>query len=319
MMHLPAAYIALSGMSTYLHPKQINELYNFFFNHSHPYPALAFLKSPEKTALFQRVVGKLCQGNAEMRSLWSAVDNARKKGEQQEAIKAITKLWDAYGDTLHRKLVMSQDPEILFLAKTDPDCKAYVEHMGGFVHERDFNKDQITEDTYTYEHSAWTWNADQWLWNLKLKGHGEMNEKDKGTLLTWNAFKDALADVKKINIQQANEIENEAFRFERYQDYHQAFYKQIGSMGAHDFDQLAKQDYMIQLAKYGFSVPKGKGEDYLASVEYRQIVKEDYEKYKTGGHSTAGVSGVKGSVATNVADLFEGARKQAANDAAYRT
>lgn len=323
-MHLPAAYITLSGMAEYLHPEQIGELYNQFKSKAHPYPALAFLRTPETTALFQRVVGKLCKGNGEMESMYKAVESARKNGNRAKAIQAIADLWEKHGDTLHKKLVMSQDSEILFLAKTDPDCKAYVEHLGGFIHERDFNKEQIDEDVYTYEHSAWTWKADEWLWNLKFKGHGELHTDDKGTLATWQSFKDAIADVKKIDITHAggktvSDEANEAFRFERYQDYHRAFYKKVSNMGVQEFEHLGKQDYMNQLAKYGFSVPKGKGEDYLASEEYRQIVKEDYEKYKAGGRSTAGVTGVKGSVATNVAELFDGVKKQAANDTVYRT
>lgn len=76
-MHMPAIYIALSGIPKTLHTQQIGPLYNALMSSGHPYPALAFLRSEEHAELFQRIVKSLCEDNPEMKASYAAVEKAR--------------------------------------------------------------------------------------------------------------------------------------------------------------------------------------------------------------------------------------------------
>jgi len=95
-----------------------------------------------------------------MRDAYRAVESARKSKDHRGTMAAIKNLWGKYGEVLHKKLVMSQDPEILFRAQEegDEDCKKYVAHMEGFTYKRPFNAGEIEEYAYIYRHSGFTWN-----------------------------------------------------------------------------------------------------------------------------------------------------------------
>gem|GEM_PF-5111023 len=252
-MHLPAIYLILSGISNSLHTSQMDELYNDFKTHAHTFPALAFFHSPDKVKLFQRVVDKLCERDPGMKKDYAVVKGHQKTNSLDKNIDALEIFWNKHGSKLHKKLVMSQDPEILFLAKTDEDFAGYVSHMTDFTDEQmRFNDAETGEGAYKYNHSSYVWNTRNYLLNLKInESSGVMSDTDKGTKMAWETFKKAIEEVRVIHVSD-NEEENRAFQFEQYAKYHKAFNTIVNKFGQ---DKIEKQEYMKDLKKFKFSVP----------------------------------------------------------------
>ncbi len=171
----------LSGISNSLHTNQTGALYNDFKTRAHPYPALAFFQAPDKIRLFQRVVDKLCDLDPVMKKDYAVVKGYQKSNNLEKNIIAIEEFWGKHGGKLHKQLVMSEDPKILFLAKTDEDFAGYVEHMKGFTDEQmRFNDAETGEGAYKYTHSSYVWNAKNYLLNIKInESSGIMSDTDK--------------------------------------------------------------------------------------------------------------------------------------------
>lgn len=305
-MHLPAIYLILSGISNSLHTSQMDEFYNDFKTHAHTFPALAFFHSPDKVKLFQRVMDKLCERDPSMKKDYAVVKGYQKSNELDKNIDALETFWGKHGGKLHKKLVMSEDPEILFLAKTDEDFAGYVTHMTNFTDEQmRFNDAETGEGAYKYNHSSYVWHAKNYLLNLKInESSGVMSDTDKGTKMAWDTFKSAIGDVRNIHVSD-NEEKNRAFQFERYAEYHKAFNTIVNKFWK---DKVEKQEYMEDLKKFKFSVPLCKWVGSLDEEEYKNIVKADFANYI---HNTWWTTEqTKATTATNVVDLISTARAQ---------
>lgn len=318
-MHLPVMYLALSNIPKTLHTMQIGDLYNQFLTSGHPYPALAFLRSEKHVELFQRVVKKLCESSkdGDMKKAYGAIEIARESNNQADAIDAIESFWTTYGTTLHQKLVMSQDPEILYRAKTEPDFAAYAEHMGDFTHKLEFNKDEVTESAYTFSHSSHVWNATSFLQhNLKVnESSGVMNTSNEASKMAWDSFIEAIKAVKNINV--ADSEKNRAFQQERFGEYYKAFNSVLRDVPPEKFRTIGEQPYMKDLAKLGFSAPKTQQESDFDTPAYKAQIAEDFEAYMSGGRAMKQTD----KVATHASDIlkqtgYTGSR--AANDDSTR-
>lgn len=309
-MHLPAIYLMLSGISNSLHTNQTDALYNDFKSRGHTYPALAFFHAPDKIALFQKVFAKLCAKHPEIWEDYKEVQKYQKENNLEKNILAIETFWSKHGSILHKKLVMSEDPEILFLAKTDEDFAGYVKHMEWFTGDKTrFNPEETEEDAYSYNHSSYVWNAHNYLLNLKInESSGIMSDADKWTRMAWDAFKKAIGDVRKIHVSD-NEEENRTFQFERYAEYHKAFNMIVNKFGR---DKVEKQEYMEDLKKFKFSVPLCKWVGSLDEEEYKNIVKNDFANYINNTWWTT--EQTKTTTATSVVDLISTARASMGTD-----
>lgn len=173
-MHEPAIYLALSNITTRLHGSQLDALKNEFYGGGHPYPALTALATPEKLAIFQKTVKILCEGNPDMKKSYQAIEDARSKNVG-DSMGAIRKFWSIYGSELHKKLLISQDPEILYKAEFETNhetrdiLKTYVKNYKGDTGAMgEFNKDELEEGTYGYDHSGFSWSADAYLKRVKI-------------------------------------------------------------------------------------------------------------------------------------------------------
>lgn len=312
-MHLPAIYLILSGISNSLHTSQMDEFYNDFKTHAHTFPALAFFHNPDKIKLFQRVVDKLCEKDPSMKKDYAVVKGYQKSNELSKNIDALETFWNKHGSRLHKKLVMSQDPEILFLAKKDEDFAGYVEHMRSFTGDKTrFNPAETEEGTYDYNHSSYVWNAHNYLLNLKINGSsGVLDTDDKWTKMAWDTFKHVVKDIKNIHIEGASEEENRRFQEERYIEYHKAFNLIVNKFS---HDKIKDQAYIKDLEEYGFSVPLcGQQDSWFDNDDYKKIAKQDFENYM--GNRATTTAQEKNKVATNVVDLISTARASMENDA----
>lgn len=302
-MHLPAMYVTLSNIPKSLHTNQTNDLYNQFKSGGHPYPALAFLHRENKVELFQRVVEKLCEKDPGMRTAYAKVVKGRKDNNLKATINAIRDFWGTYGDVLHRKLVMSQDPEILFRAEEgDKDCQEYVEHMQGFTYKLPFNKDEVEEGVYSYNHSSFVWNATKYLqYNLKFnQSSGLLNVDDHASKMAWESFIAAIKDVRNINVDDDPE-KNRAFQQKRFAEYYKAFNNVLHSVPNEKFQKLENEWYMKDLAKLGFSKPVTQQEADFDTPAYKAQTEKDFNAYMNGGRT---VSDEKDKVATSISGLI---------------
>lgn len=302
-MHLPAMYITLSGIPQTLHTNQTNDLYNQFKSEGHPYPALAFLHRESKVELFQRVVGILCEKDTGMRASYAEVTKHRNANDLGKTIDAIRSFWSKYGDILHKKLVMSQDPEILFRAQEgDKDCQEYLEHMQGFTHKLHFNKAEVEEGTYEYNHSSFVWNAEKFLeHNVQInQSSGVLNTHDVPTKMAWDSFIAAVKDVRNIRVT-TDEEKNRAFQQKRFAEYYKAFNSILTNVPPDKFTNLQDQSYMKELVKLGFSVPTTQQEADFDTPAYKAQLEKDFNGYMNGGRT---VSGEKEKVATSISGLI---------------
>lgn len=302
-MHLPALYLTLSNIPKTLHTLQTNALYNDFKTDAHPYPALAFLRTEQHAELFQRIVRKLCENSKDpdMIASYAKVEKARNDNDLEKSFDTIEVFWNKYGTTLHEKLTMSQDPEILYRAKTDKDFEDYVNHMKGFTIDLKFNPKEIVENTYMFSHSSWVWNPYDWLLNAKFNHSTGMllsKSDDPGTEDAWNAYIHAIEGVRDIQVTE-NPEENKAFQFERYRVYHEAFYRRAPKLPQNE--KLAKQSFMHQLNKLQFTTPTSLDEGFTKTPEYEEIVKQDFQRYISGSRTTREV---QSSVVTDARTLL---------------
>lgn len=173
-MHEPAMYLALSNISTRLHGSQLDALKNEFYAGGHPYPALTALFTPEKLATFQKTVKILAEGNPAMKAAYESIEKVRNKDVGKTMV-AIRSFWNTYGSDLHKKLLISQDPEILYRAQhdTDPEIRetlgTYVQNYRGDTENMGkFNEDELGEGVYNYNHSGFTWAPDVYLKHTKI-------------------------------------------------------------------------------------------------------------------------------------------------------
>lgn len=232
-MHEPAIYLALSNISTRLHGSQLDALKNEFYGGGHPYPALTALFTPEKLATFQKTVKILCEGNGDMESAYAKIENARSRSVG-DSMKAIRSFWSTYGPELHKKLLISQDPEILYKAENDKNPKtreilgSYINNYRGDTESMGkFSEDELGEGVYSYNHSGYVWSADAYLRQIKInEGPGAFNSGDKGTKIAWDSYLESLKQIKHIHVTDDKE-KNEAFQFSRFKEQHKAFYKTI--------------------------------------------------------------------------------------------
>ena len=146
-MHLPAMYLALSNIPNRLHTSQLSAL-RHEFGGGNPYPALAFLGSPGKQEVFQETVKYLCKDNDGMKKAYAEVEKNRDK-DVGSSIASIRNFWNTYGPELHKKLIMSQDPKILYESQTNATLAEYIKGYKECLPELgELNKDQIGEGTY---------------------------------------------------------------------------------------------------------------------------------------------------------------------------
>lgn len=253
-MHEPAMYLALSNISTRLHGSQLDALKNEFYAGGHPYPALTALFTPEKLATFQKTVKILSEGNPDMKLAYEKIENERNK-DVGKAMEAIRSFWGTYGPDIHKKLLISQDPEILYRAQHDanPETRevlsSYVKNYKGDTENMgEFNKDELGEGVYGYHHSGYVWSTDMYLKNARVdRGPGTIGD-DKGTVTMWEGYLKALDDVKKIKVTD-DEKKNEIFQQERFKEYHKAFYKTILQKVGADWADIDKETGMKKIEK----------------------------------------------------------------------
>lgn len=182
-MHLPIMWMMLSDAPGSLHKSQLNSLAGLFVGENYPFPALLFFKPgvPDNVELFRSILGKLCD-TAEMKSAYKEIESARKrvteKDGRKDLITAITAFWDAHGEVLHKKLVMSEDSTILYNAEHDPEkkkdgeWKAYVKHMADHTEAKTFNQKTLADNFYSYDKgasSSWVWNTENFLNGRNVK------------------------------------------------------------------------------------------------------------------------------------------------------
>lgn len=209
---------------------------------------------------------------------------------------------------------MSQDPEILYRAKTDPDSQAYVERLRADTGNCAFNKDEVGEGSYQFSHSSTIWNAKACLHrNLKIHStSGVLNIEDEASKMAWESFIEAIKNVKKIHVTD-NPDKNRAFQLERYGEYYKAFNNMLQSISAKNLPDLKNEWYMKDLAKLGFSVPVTQQESDFNTPAYKAQIAEDFEAYMSGGRAL----GKKEKVATHASDILKQtgyANSRAAND-----
>ena len=90
-------------------------------------------------------------------------------------MKAIKAFWGKFGPEIHKKLIISQDPEILFRANNEPNkdkketLQSYVANYKGDTESMgEFNKDELAEGVYKYDHSGYVWSLDAYLKNARV-------------------------------------------------------------------------------------------------------------------------------------------------------
>lgn len=207
-----------------------------------------------------------------MKQAYNKIETARKnvteKDGRKTLINNITQFWEEYGDTLHKQLVMSEDPTILYKAKheNDVDYKTYVSTMEAFTDHQEFNPKTFSEGFYKYKGggaSSGVWNAQTFLTrgNAKIDNTtGDLRkEEDPGTKIAWEAFRDAVADVRNLPVPTDDPVKKKAFQFEIYQKYHKAYWKFLEDI---PLEKIKDKSYMKEISKAGrFSILPSTKED----------------------------------------------------------
>lgn len=109
-----------------------------------------------------------------MKKAYDAIEKARNV-DVGKTVTAIRDFWNTYGVELHKKLLISQDPEVLFRAQHDPDSEVretlatYVKNYKGDTENMGpLNNDELGEGVYGYDHSGFVWSTDAYLKKTKV-------------------------------------------------------------------------------------------------------------------------------------------------------
>ena len=227
-----------------------------------------------------------------MEAAYKKVESARSTNVG-DSMAAIRSFWSTYGPELHKKLIMSQDPDVLYKAEHDPDPKTR-EVLGSYINNytddtkaiEKFNQDELENGVYDYNQSGYAWNPEMYLKNARVdRGPGTIGD-DKGTVTMWEGYLKSLDNIKDIKVTEDPE-ENRVFQQKRYKEYHKAFYNTIlqrvgadwADKGNDGKTKIEKQTYMSDLQRRGFSIPTWRDVKKLEEPEYEQLVLNDFDVF----------------------------------------
>lgn len=134
---------ALSGATKIVHPNVANEFKNFTDAQGFTFHAISFCRSPEKSDIYKRVVGKII--HAKVPEAAAAYDKVQKQVANQfsghhhrsekeleeynkEIMNGLRGIWDKFGSKIHPILQGTSDSYI-FEHQDDPDFKAYTDYL----------------------------------------------------------------------------------------------------------------------------------------------------------------------------------------------
>ena len=124
-MHLPVILLALSNAPSSLHQDQLNNaLKNKFFD-GRMYTGLLFLGTPSDQEIFRSVIKEICISN-NIAGEYKKIEDLQKNGPRKELFESITAFWEKHGELINRKLNVTEDGELIHLAKKSKDCAAYL-------------------------------------------------------------------------------------------------------------------------------------------------------------------------------------------------
>lgn len=302
-MNEGAFMLAISDIPEHLAKEQLKGLRDKFLSW-HPYPGLLFLGSKADQDLFRTVVKKLCEANPEMEKAYTKIENLIRSDPDKKLVRTIREFWWEYGDTLSKKLLITQDPEILARKEEDADIKAYhntLSELTGWV--KTLDKEEVENDGYIYEKSSLIWANPNHLLSSFLKinpAQALIETNDPATKQVWESVISAMAAVK--NITWKTEEEKRHLQFATYMFYHKAITKLFNDRfrdAVYEND-LPKQAYIKDLeAKSGFTIPRYNIK--YESSEYKEHVKKDFDNYMSD-RITARVETEK--VPLSVADII---------------
>ncbi len=279
---MPAIVMALSNTPGTLHQDQLVGLKNKF-SAGHPYTALLFLGTPGKQNVFRAVIKKLCSNNKTMSEDYAAIEKLQEKDKKNELMAETMKFWKKHGKILNKKLNVTQDAELLHLAKTDTNCATYLEICKAGVTELGIDdKDELGNGAYEGEGSFLGLNPEHYLHFLEMNtNHATLEMNKERTKRLWPNFEQGIAAIKNMS-SGGTEEETRTMQKELYTRYHKALMTHLNgiiSKKVYD-DELKDQDYMRELnTKYGIRLPKTNGKAHLESLEYAQEVEEDFDKF----------------------------------------
>lgn len=198
-MHLPAIILALSNVPRTLHQDQLKRLKGHFFG-GHPYTSLLFLSTKGSQNIFRSVMKKLAESNG-LATEYAKIENLQKDGSNKALIEAIVTFWKKHGETLNKKLNVTEDGELLHLAKTDTDCASYLETCRGSVaNMNSLNNDE--RDNEVYEHGGSSFlglNPEHYFKFIKMNSAQVTFESDDNTQRFWPSFQQSLGAIRTMD------------------------------------------------------------------------------------------------------------------------
>lgn len=315
-MHLPAIILALSNVPRTLHQDQLKRLRGHFYG-GHPYTALLFLGNKGTQNTFRAVIKKLASSNATMTTDYAKIEALQEGGSNKELVEEIVKFWKKHGGTLNKKLNVTEDGELLHLAKTDTNCSAYIDTCKeNITNINQLNTDERDNEAYEHGKSSFLGlNPEHYFKFIKMDTSQGIMSKDDNTERLWPSFQQSLGAIK--NMQSGGtEEETRAMQKELYMKYHKTLVTFFNhSLSKKVYDDLHTQDYIKELSRnYGIILPQN-GKSYLESREYVQAAEADFEAFLAGGRPDSIVNEIK-NVGGTVGNLLEqtGYHGSAAND-----
>ncbi len=278
---MPAIVMALSNVPGTLHQDQLKGLKDKF-SAGHPYTALLFLGTPGKQEIFRAVMKKLCSTNG-LATEYAEIEKLQEKDTENQLTPKIMEFWKDHGEMLNKKLNVTQDGELLHLAKTDSNCASYLEACKAGITELSIHDaDELGNGAYEGEGSFLGLNPEHYLHFLEMNtNHATLEMNKERTKRLWPNFENSINAIKNMS-SGGTEEETRTLQKELYTKYHKAlmtYLNGIISKKVYD-EELQDQDYMRELyTKYGMRLPKVNGKAHLESVEYAQEVAEDFEKF----------------------------------------
>jgi hypothetical protein len=213
---------------------------------------------------------------------YKKIEDLQKKDPDKKLIEAIMEFWTEHGETLNKKLNVTEDGELLYLAKTDSDCATYLETCkSSLINIKKLDNDELENEAYDSGGSSFLGlNPDHYFKFIKMNPAQAIPDSDDTTKLFWSGFQKSLKAIGDMSAK-TPEIKKEIQK-NVYMKYHKAFLSHMNSSFKKSVyeEDLPKQNYIQELdRKYAIRLTLPSGKEFLETQEYHQRAEEDFEAY----------------------------------------
>ena len=212
---------------------------------------------------------------------YQKIEDLQKKDPKKALIPEIIKFWTQHGAALNKKLNVTEDGELLHLAKTDSDCQSYLNtckvNIGGKL-----NDTELGNGAYEFGSSSLNGiNPEHYLNFIEINpSQGTLNTDREATKQLWPTLEKSIEAIRGMSV--GTEEDTQILQKELYFKYHRALMQKFNSNHISKemyTGKLQDQDYIQNLdKKYGIKLTPY-GRDFLESSAYQQHMEENFTAF----------------------------------------